>query len=326
MKQTIISLLKALGLYTTNEAPNHIKKNYITLNPQDVELLKSAILLMADNPNDEQQRKDTLNRHLWGRLENFRNRQVYFIDECLEIKNKKILEIGCGTGSSTIALAEQGASVYGLDIDDKSLEVASQRASLYKLTNHVFLKKGNSVDVDRIYGENEFDAVIFFASIEHMTYEERLLSLKAAWKTLKSGGVLFILGSPNRLWFFDVHTALLPFYYWLPDELAFQYSKFSQRNDFNRLYKRDYKDASIEFARWGRGVSYHELELAIKPIEYLKVIGDLHSFERPKNFIQKMAYRFSDEYKYKTILAKQGPKGLHPGFYEYYLDVAILKD
>lgn len=46
------------------------------------------------------------------------------------MKNKKLLEIGCGTGSSSITLVEQGANVTGIDVEEGSLQVAKIRAKL----------------------------------------------------------------------------------------------------------------------------------------------------------------------------------------------------
>lgn len=325
MKELVIKILKVLGLYKLNEVPAYIKAKFLNLDEAAIEKLGKEVKEYFKSNLGAEDIEEDLFSHNFGRLENFRSRHIYFLDKLIGLKGKKVLEIGCGTGSSSIALAEQEATVYGLDVDDKSLVLAKHRTELYKLTDRIQLKKGNATEIDRIYEHDFFDIVIFFASIEHMTYDERIDSLKAAWTVLKKGGALCILGTPNRLWMFDSHTSYLPFYDWLPDEIAYKYTRFSTRQYFNKLHQRDFNATREEFARWGRGVSYHELELAIKPINEIQVIGDLHSFERPKTFLQKLSYKRTDEYKYKQILANQGPKGLDMGFYEYYLDIAVKK-
>lgn len=43
-------------------------------------------------------------------------------------KDKKILDYGCGNGIHSIHLAKMGARVYGIDLSEKSLEIARERA------------------------------------------------------------------------------------------------------------------------------------------------------------------------------------------------------
>jgi S-adenosylmethionine-dependent methyltransferase len=327
MKQIIIRILSILGLYETRKVPASIASNYKTLSPEAQTVLKQSVIESYFKETDLSLPETgvDLRDHLSGRLEKFRNRHIPFLESVTGLQNKNILEIGCGTGSSSIALAEQGANVWGLDVDQPSLEVAAVRTKVYDLEDKIKLQLGNATELSSLYAPGKFDIVIFFASIEHMTHDERIKSLKSAWEVLKTGGALCILGTPNRLWFFDMHTAFLPFNMWLPDDLAFEYAAFSPRKNYNEFHKREYKSNELEFLRWGRGVSFHELDLAIKPVTQLKVLGDLHSFERPKTFLQKLLYKRTDEYKFKKILAKNGPIGMPSGFYEYYLDVVVQK-
>ena len=165
------------------------------------------------------------------------------------------MEIGCGTGSSTVALVEQGAMVTGVDIDGGALIVAKERSNAYGLEAEFRLL--NSVEIADTFGANAFDFVIFFACLEHMTIAERLISLRDAWGMLPSEGLLVIVDTPNRLWYFDNHTSRLPFFHWLPDELAFQYSRFSSRENFRELYREYNENSKEHFLRRGRGMSFH---------------------------------------------------------------------
>jgi S-adenosylmethionine-dependent methyltransferase len=327
MKQVIIQALKVLGLYGEKKIPAGITSKFRTLTVADQDVLREAVIKTYQKDVNQQlpETIQDLEDHLTARLHKFRSRHIPFLEATTGLKDKSILEIGCGTGSSSIALAEQGANVFGIDVDQPSLDVAAVRAGLYGLKDKISLQYGNATELSSLFAENKFDIVIFFASIEHMTHDERIKSLQGAWKVIKTGGALCILGSPNRLWYFDMHTSSLPFNMWLPDDLAYKYSAFSPRPAYNQLYKEDFKSNELEFFRWGRGISFHELDIAIKPVTELKVLGDLHAFERPKNFLQKMLYRRTDEYKFKRILANIGPKGMAPGFYEYYIDVIVQK-
>lgn len=102
-------------------------------------------------------------------------------------------------------------------------------------------------------------------------------SLRQRWSLLPAGGVLVVVETPNRLWWFDLHSSKLPLFHALPDELAFHYTRFSQRENFRELY-RDYSNpaAREHMLRRGRGVSFHEFDVAIGT--GLRVLSSLDSF------------------------------------------------
>ena len=111
--------------------------------------------------------------------------------------------------------------------------------------------------------DTRFDYVIFFACLEHMTINERMASLKNTWEMLDMGGFLVIIETPNRLWYFDKHTSNLLFFHSLANELTFRYSCFSPRENFRELYNEYDTDSKIHFLRRGRGLNFHEIEIAI---------------------------------------------------------------
>jgi len=59
------------------------------------------------------------------------DRECNFIEEIFETtqKSKKILELGCGTGSYTKILLERGYKVTAIDISGEMLEIASEKCS-----------------------------------------------------------------------------------------------------------------------------------------------------------------------------------------------------
>src|SRR5229473_6938647 len=60
----------------------------------------------------------------------------------------KVLEIGCGIGTDTMNFARAGAEVTAVDLSEKSLEVACQRAGVYGLSNIRFYH-GNAEELSR---------------------------------------------------------------------------------------------------------------------------------------------------------------------------------
>jgi S-adenosylmethionine-dependent methyltransferase len=244
---------------------------------------------------------------------------VPWLDKAKRLKDSRVLEIGCGTGSSTVALSEQGAQVVGIDIDCDALLVARDRCKAYGVEAE--FGAINAAAMSKVFGKRPFDFIIFFAALEHMTVPERLAALRDAWTMLPIGGLLVIVETPNRLWYYDGHTSMLPFFHWLPDELAFRYSQYSRRENFRELY-RDLDPAAMEhFLRQGRGASFHEFDLAIKPASGLNVVSSLSTFHGWRYKPQRSLF----ERRYKSVLRHIYPN-LHEGFCEDTLFLIIKRD
>lgn len=63
-------------------------------------------------------------------------------DDC---KKLKVLEIGVGSGAVAVALVKNiaGAVVYGTEISDRALHIARRNMKLHRVSQRVFLSKGN---------------------------------------------------------------------------------------------------------------------------------------------------------------------------------------
>ena len=267
-------------------------------------------------------REDLIN-HLHRRLDNFRQQLIPWLNTYKPLDKARILEIGCGTGSSTVALAEQGGNVHAVDIEEKSLIVAKERCAVYNVDASFY--QANATEIKSLFSNQRFDVIIFFAALEHMTLDERLASMGDAWSLLDDGALFCVVDTPNRLWFYDYHTSLLPFYQWLPDELAFKYARFSTRENFREIYLDRTEERFLHFLRRGRGISYHEFELALMPVDKLEVLSSMPIYFRKNSLFSKLCYWFSADSRYKSILAEFGPQNLHPGFLEPSLDLIIKK-
>lgn len=305
--------------------PPHLSQNQVQIDTDRIQTLRTSIKdnyhvgWRSESSYSKEMYQDDVNAHLYARLESDRRIVVPWLDHAKRLTNSRVLEIGCGTGSSTVALAEQGAKVSGIDIDQGALAVAKDRCKLYGVEAE--LHALNSDAMADSFRDQVFDFIIFFACLEHMTIAERLAALRNAWNMLPLGGLLVVVETPNRLWYFDGHTSWLPFFNWLPDELAFQYSAFSPRENFRELY-REYTAASKEhFLRRGRGMSFHEFDLAIKPARDLKVTSSLSSFQGIRHKPQRSLF----ERRFKSILRRIYP-GIHEGFCDDALYLIIEKD
>jgi len=256
--------------------------------------------------------------HLTNRLQNARSQIVPWLESVINLNGARVLEIGCGTGSSLVALAERGAKIIGVDLDEGSLQVARKRCALHSVIAE--LHAVNATDVAEFFADKAFDLIIFYASLEHMTYEERLHAIAETWAMLRPGQFWCVIETPNRLWHTDTHTFRLPFYHWLPDELAFKYARFSERTNFRECYDEMTDERKLHFSRRGRGVSFHELHVALGGRDAFEVVSYKNEFLGRLGWLGKDA--LSD--RYVTLLRELAPD-THEAFLQEYLDIILRK-
>jgi S-adenosylmethionine-dependent methyltransferase len=202
----------------------------------------------------------------------------------VDLASAVVLEIGCGSGSSTAAFARVAKHVHGYEIVEKNVRAARARHEALGIDN-VSFHRIDPKQLDRALERNHpegVDVVLLYAVLEHQLIAERLDTLRATWGRLKPGGWMVVADTPNRLVYRHEHTSSLPFYDMLPDDLALPFSQKSSRAGFRDGMRREMQ-ASRERAletlnRWGRGVSYHEFELVLGELGGL-VVGD--GYEQP---------------------------------------------
>jgi SAM-dependent methyltransferase len=251
------------------------------------------------------------------RLRRDRMKIIPWLDHTRHLEGVRVLEVGCGNGTSTVALAEQGAQVIGLDV--ASTQDAAALVAAHGL--HAELITANATSIAEL-GIDAVAWVMFWASLEHMTVDERLASLAAAWSILPTAGLLTVIETPNRLWFNDSHTSWLPFFNWLPDEIAFSYSRYSPRGGFNDLYRHLDDDQLLAFQRRGRGVSFHEFHLALG--HDLDIVSCLQLERRRRNPLRAAGWRVSAAGRYEHLLRSAAPQ-VPPSFLQPFLYLTLRK-
>lgn len=302
----------------------HHRARFRTLAPDKAaELAQFTRAHYAERVTDE----GDLDAALAGALVEDRYANVPWLDAAYPLDGARILEIGCGTGESTLALAEQGAIVTGIDVDEAALTVGRERLKLYGLDAD--LRMGNAANVASELPDRMFDMVIFFASLEHMTLQERFAAMEQTWGMLKPGGVWVVVEAPNRLWFWDGHTSMENFYNWLPDELAARWAHRAARPHFAEAFPARANADTSPFdttllARWGRGVSFHEFDLVMGDALKLNVVSNKSDFLRRSNPAMFAHSLVSKARRYERFLESIAP-GINPGFFKQYLDLIIRK-
>jgi ubiquinone/menaquinone biosynthesis C-methylase UbiE len=113
----------------------------------------------------------------------------------------RVLEVGCGTGTLTLAAKSQvgpSGEVAGIDIAPEMVAVASHKATRKGV--HVSFQVGSIENIP--FPDNRFDAVICSFMIFHMPEDVRRKGFAEMHRVLKSGGHLFILdlALPDKPW------------------------------------------------------------------------------------------------------------------------------
>ena len=118
-----------------------------------------------------------------GTLHTINPLRTNFIMEKLTVRDPKILDVGCGGGILSEALAKTGAQVMGIDLSQASIEVARQHAQ----------KQGLQIDyhyesVDEIARKHagSFDVVTCMEMLEHVPEPGKIVA--ACAQALKPGG------------------------------------------------------------------------------------------------------------------------------------------
>jgi ubiquinone/menaquinone biosynthesis C-methylase UbiE len=115
------------------------------------------------------------------------NRLYYFLSPK---KDNLYLDIGCGTGNYTIALAEKGLNLYGVDPSEKMLKTAQSG------NQNINWLLGTAEQIPTV--NNIFDGVIAILTIHHWTNIKQ--SLREINRVLKaSGRIVFFTSTPEQM-------------------------------------------------------------------------------------------------------------------------------
>lgn len=104
-------------------------------------------------------------------------------------ENTKILDLGCGRGEFLAELKKRGCEIWGVDFDEKAIEVAK---NYYGLKNVYAM---SFEDFFKLQNLPKFDVITFFEVIEHI--DNPLEFIRNAVKLLKSDGMI-VLSTPSR--------------------------------------------------------------------------------------------------------------------------------
>lgn len=104
-----------------------------------------------------------------------------------ELKGKKVLDVGCGTGRTIGDLKKAGAKVVGVDPSEEMLKIAKKKFSDIEMI---------AGEIENLPCENEsFDVVVALFVIAHLKTLDK--AFREIYRVLKPGGV-FIVSNINQ--------------------------------------------------------------------------------------------------------------------------------
>ena len=112
--------------------------------------------------------KSILKKYIKNHLNLF-NENLKFPTELFE--NKKVLDLGCGTGEVDLVLSTFGAKCFGIDFNELSINRAKKLKKKYKVKNVTFKKL--SIEDYKVQ-KNNYDISISFGVIAHVYDREKL--------------------------------------------------------------------------------------------------------------------------------------------------------
>ncbi|MFA6073857.1 MAG: class I SAM-dependent methyltransferase [Candidatus Woesearchaeota archaeon] len=113
--------------------------------------------------------------------------------ESISIKDRRILDFGCGNGIFTEKLYSKNRVVFGCDADISAIQSAKEKSKNVKYT----LIPVNGITP---YRSNFFDCITMMGVLEHVVDESE--TLQEIHRVLKKGGSLYIYGLNKGLFGF----------------------------------------------------------------------------------------------------------------------------
>jgi SAM-dependent methyltransferase len=131
--------------------------------------------------------------YVWRRGQ---DRRLNLIRQHVELRGKRILDVGCGLGMYVARFRQFSDDVYGVDIDPDKVAEASEWLPNLRVSAAESLP----------YNDGTFDVILLNEVIEHV--DDDRATMREAYRVLAPGGHAIIY-APNRMYPFETHGFFL---------------------------------------------------------------------------------------------------------------------
>lgn len=146
-----------------------------------------------------------------------------------DIKDKKLLEIGCGSGYETVEFCQKGAFITAIDLSTESIKAAKERCKKNNL-KRVHIEEMNAESIH--FKDNTFDRIYINKVLLH-TDKEKVL--QECIRVLKKDGIL-VINEMLKYWLFTFpYRTFSPYRKSNP-----KYTTLKDINKFNMEHKEFY--------------------------------------------------------------------------------------
>jgi ubiquinone/menaquinone biosynthesis C-methylase UbiE len=123
-----------------------------------------------------------------------------FLVELVEkgmIRGHQALDTCCGLGTNGLYLAEKGFDVTGIDISDKAVEIANQKAQKKAKAASARFQVENFMKMK--FKEMSFDFVLDVGCFHHVAQEDRHAFIENVHRVLRPGGRYLLMCFSDRM-------------------------------------------------------------------------------------------------------------------------------
>jgi 2-polyprenyl-3-methyl-5-hydroxy-6-metoxy-1,4-benzoquinol methylase len=103
----------------------------------------------------------------------------------------RVLEIGCGLGTTSVGFARAGAEVTGVDLSGASIALAQRHAEALGVADRTRFLQADAEHLTDVLAGEQFDLVYSFGVIHHSPHPDRIL--RQARRLVQPGGELRLM-------------------------------------------------------------------------------------------------------------------------------------
>lgn len=172
--------------------------------------------------------------------------RLAFIKQTIDLSGKRVLDVGCGGGILSEAMAEQGSDVTGIDAESEAIGTATAHAGNSQLAINYICTPIED------YDEQAFDVVTCMELLEHVTTPQTVIDHCA--RLLKPGGCLFVSTINRTLKAYASAIIAAEYVLGLLPKQTHDYDKFLKPSELAAMAR----NAGLEMTAM-RGMAYNPL-------------------------------------------------------------------